>query len=118
MQSGHGCSSPPLPASVHRAAAARGLWPRFTRRPTLRRWVGSLAEPYVNSPAAAFLLRNATLTAVRNLKTSAGEVVGSNYIAGSPWPFYVDPNVAAMAANAEPPNPLHGRSSEIAAPVG
>lgn len=63
--------------------------------------VGSLAEPYTQSPATAFLLRNATRTSVANLKTSAGELVGNQYIASSPYPFYVDPFVSAMGANAE-----------------
>ena len=62
---------------------------------------GSLAEPYVGGAASpGFIARNATITAIRNLKTSAGEIVGTNYLASSPAPFYVDPNVAAMAANA------------------
>ena len=64
---------------------------------------GSLAEPYVADPSAspAFLLRNATLTSIRNLKTSAGEPVGTTYVANAPAPFYVDPNVQAMGANNE-----------------
>lgn len=64
---------------------------------------GSLAEPYVADPSAspAFLLRNATLTAIRNLKTSAGDPVGTSYVANAPAPFYVDPNVQAMGANNE-----------------
>jgi HK97 family phage major capsid protein len=64
---------------------------------------GSLAEPYVTDPSAstAFLLRNATLTAIRNLKTSAGDPVGTTYVANAPAPFYVDPNVQAMGANNE-----------------
>ncbi|TDO52622.1 HK97 family phage major capsid protein [Kribbella sp. VKM Ac-2527] len=62
---------------------------------------GSVAEPYTLSPATAFLLRNATKTAIANLKTSAGEIVGTQYLAQSPAPFLVDPNVAAMGASAE-----------------
>ncbi|MFD7157543.1 phage major capsid protein [Kribbella sp. NPDC059898] len=63
--------------------------------------VGSLAEPYTQSPSTAFLLRNATRTAIANLKTTQGELVGNEYISGSPYPFYVDPFVSAMGANAE-----------------
>jgi HK97 family phage major capsid protein len=62
---------------------------------------GSLAEPYTLSPACAFLLRNATKTAIANLKTTAGDPVGTSYLAASPFPFYVDPFVSAMSANAE-----------------
>jgi HK97 family phage major capsid protein len=62
---------------------------------------GSLAEPYVQTPSTAFLLRNATLTAIRNLKTTAGDLVGNSFLSQSPWPFYVDPFVPAMAANAK-----------------
>lgn len=62
---------------------------------------GSVAEPYAMSKAAAFLLRNASLTKVKNLKTTAGELVGNTYIAQSPAPFYADAYVPAMAANAK-----------------
>jgi HK97 family phage major capsid protein len=62
---------------------------------------GSLAEPYAMSPAAAFLLRNASLTKVKNLKTSAGELVGNQYVTSSAAPFYADAYVPAMAANAK-----------------
>jgi HK97 family phage major capsid protein len=63
--------------------------------------VGSLAEPYTRSPAAGFLLRTASLTTIRNLKASTGELVGNSYLASSPYPFLVDPNVPAMSANAK-----------------
>lgn len=62
---------------------------------------GSVAEPYALSPATAFLLRNATRTAIANLKTTQGDLVGTSYIAQSPAPFLVDPHVSAMGANAE-----------------
>ena len=62
---------------------------------------GSLLEPYAASRSAGFLLRNASLTQVRNLKTTSGELVGSSFVGGSPWPFHVDPYVPAMAANAK-----------------
>lgn len=61
----------------------------------------SLSEPYTRSASAGFLLRNATLAAVRNLKGSTGALVGNEYLATSPAPFWVDPNVPAMAANAK-----------------
>jgi HK97 family phage major capsid protein len=63
--------------------------------------VGSLAEPYTQSKAAGFLLRTATLTSIRNLKASTGELVGNSYLASSPYPFMVDPFVPAMGANAK-----------------
>ncbi|MDQ4491129.1 phage major capsid protein [Sinomonas sp. ASV486] len=63
--------------------------------------MGSVLEPYATSRASAFLLRNASLTIVRNLKTTAGDLVGPQYVATSPSPFYVDPNVPAFAANAK-----------------
>lgn len=62
---------------------------------------GSVAEPYARSASAGYLLRNATLTAARNLKASTGELVGNAYINGSPNPFHVDPFVPALAANAK-----------------
>jgi HK97 family phage major capsid protein len=62
---------------------------------------GSVAEPYTLSPATAFLLRNATRTAIANLKTSAGEPVGTGYLNAAPAPFLVDPFVSAMGASAE-----------------
>jgi HK97 family phage major capsid protein len=62
---------------------------------------GSVAEPYTLSPATAFLLRNATKTAIANLKTTAGDPVGTTYLANPPAPFLVDPFVSAMGANAE-----------------
>jgi HK97 family phage major capsid protein len=62
---------------------------------------GSVAEPYTLSPGTAFLLRNATRTAIANLKTSAGESVGTGYLNAAPAPFLVDPFVSAMGANAE-----------------
>lgn len=62
---------------------------------------GSLAEPYVTGGSNAFLMRSATLTAVRNLKGTTGDLVGNQYLTGSPAPFYIDPSVPAMAANAK-----------------
>lgn len=72
---------------------------------------GSLAEPYVMQPATGWLTRNATLTAIRKLKTgTAGEIVGGEFVGPGPAgssgemigkPAYVDPNVPAMAANAK-----------------
>jgi HK97 family phage major capsid protein len=62
---------------------------------------GSLAEPYTESGSVAFLARNATVTAIRNLKASTGELVGNAYVNSSPAPFYVDPSVPALGANAK-----------------
>jgi HK97 family phage major capsid protein len=62
---------------------------------------GSLAEPYTRAKAAAFLLRTATLTNVRNLKGTTGDLVGNQYLSQAPAPFLVDPYVAAQAANAK-----------------
>jgi HK97 family phage major capsid protein len=61
----------------------------------------SVAEPYTHSKAAGFLLRGATLAAVRNLKTTTGDLVGNSYLANAPAPFFADPYVPAMAANAK-----------------
>ncbi|WP_406307576.1 phage major capsid protein [Streptomyces sp. NBC_00885] len=70
--------------------------------------VGSVAEPYARSAAAGFVMRNASLSIVRKLKASTGEPVTGFGNGGSPgpnqvlgWPAYVDPSVAAMAANAK-----------------
>lgn len=72
---------------------------------------GSLAEPYVMQPSTGWLSRNATLTAIRKLKTgTAGEIVGGEFVGpgsnGSSGemigkPAFVDPFVPAMAANAK-----------------
>jgi HK97 family phage major capsid protein len=72
---------------------------------------GSLAEPYVAQAATGWLLRNATLTNIRKLKTgTAGEIVGGEFVGPGPAgssgemigkPAFVDPNVPAMAANAK-----------------
>ena len=61
----------------------------------------SVSEPYTRSPAAAFLLRGSALATVRNLKGSTGDLVGNTYLSQSPAPFYLDPFVPAMAANAK-----------------
>jgi HK97 family phage major capsid protein len=44
---------------------------------------GSLAEPYTRSPSLAWLMRTATLSSIRKLKTTAGDLVGTNF-AGPP----------------------------------
>jgi HK97 family phage major capsid protein len=78
--------------------------------------IGSLAEPYSRQPSTGFVLTNASLAIARKLKDSAGQPVagmvggglnaavsgapsGNNVILG--YPAFVDPNVAAMAANAK-----------------
>jgi HK97 family phage major capsid protein len=63
--------------------------------------VGSLAEPYSTAAAAGFLLRTGTLTNIRNLKGTTGDLVGSQYLNQAPAPFYVDPAIAVQAANAK-----------------
>lgn len=62
---------------------------------------GSLAEPYTATGSTGFLARNATITAVRNLKANTGELVGNAYVTSSPAPFYVDPSVPALGASAK-----------------
>jgi HK97 family phage major capsid protein len=67
----------------------------------------SLAEPYTRSPSLAWMMRTATLGAVRRLKASTGELVGAVFagpptVAGSQAnilgaPAFVDPSMAAMA---------------------
>lgn len=61
----------------------------------------SVAEPYTRQPSAGFLTRNATLAAIRNLKSSTGDLVGSQYLVSAPAPFYPDAYVPAMAADAK-----------------
>ncbi|ASR56293.1 phage major capsid protein [Cellulomonas sp. PSBB021] len=61
----------------------------------------SVAEPYTQSPAVGFLARNNTQNAVRNLKTSSGDLVGHQWLASSPAPWYVDPFVPTMAVDAK-----------------
>jgi HK97 family phage major capsid protein len=62
---------------------------------------GSLAEPYIEGGSVAFLAKNATITTIRNLKASTGELVGNAYVNNSPAPFYVDPSVPALGASAK-----------------
>lgn len=72
---------------------------------------GSLAEPYVMQPATGWLMRNATLTAIRKLKTgTAGEIVGGEFVGPGTGgasasiigkDAFVDPFVPAMAAGAK-----------------
>lgn len=72
---------------------------------------GSLAEPYVMQPATGWLLRNATLTAIRKLKTgTAGEIVGGEFVTDGAGgasgamigkPAFVDPFVPAMGVSAK-----------------
>lgn len=59
---------------------------------------GSLVDGYAQSPACAFITRNATLAAVRNLKTSSGDPVGSSYVAAPPAPFLTDGAMPLMSA--------------------
>ncbi|NEW76245.1 phage major capsid protein [Streptomyces rhizosphaericus] len=71
---------------------------------------GSLAEPYVLQPASGWLLRNATLTAIRKLKATTGEVAGTEFVTDGPAgasgamigkPVFIDPFVPAMGASAK-----------------
>jgi HK97 family phage major capsid protein len=63
---------------------------------------GSLAEPYAIQPSRAWLMRNATLTAVRKLKDTAGQpVLPSDATGFMGAPFVVDPFVPAMANTAK-----------------
>ncbi|KNE81025.1 hypothetical protein ADZ36_18775 [Streptomyces fradiae] len=71
---------------------------------------GSLAEPYVMQPAAGWLMRNATLTAIRKLKGTTGETAGTDFVTDGPAgasgamigkPVFIDPYVPAMAADAK-----------------
>jgi HK97 family phage major capsid protein len=63
---------------------------------------GSLAEPYMNSPSAAWIMRNATSTTIRLLRDGQSRYVFP--MEGRPpsllgAPVYRDPNVAAIATN-------------------
>lgn len=71
----------------------------------------SLAEPYMRSRAAAFIMRTATLGTVRKLKTAgsgeyifSGEVPPGSGAAGSILgkPVFVDPAVDALGAGNDP----------------
>jgi HK97 family phage major capsid protein len=65
--------------------------------------VGSVAEPYAESPLAAFLMRNASNVIVRKLRDTSGQPVNGltdrRSILG--YPVYVDPFMPAMANGAE-----------------
>ncbi len=69
----------------------------------------SLPEPYSRSRSSAWLMRNATLNAIRKLRDSTGNYVFSTDIipgSGSAGtllgrPVFTDPNVAAMGASAK-----------------
>jgi HK97 family phage major capsid protein len=64
--------------------------------------IGSVAEPYAESPSAAFLMRNAS-NIVRKLRDTTGQPVNGltdrRSILG--YPAYVDPFMPAMANGAE-----------------
>lgn len=70
---------------------------------------GSLADPYQRSSAAAWIMRAATLNAIRKLRDSTGNYVFStDVIPGSGAygtllgrPVFLDPTMPAMAANAK-----------------
>jgi HK97 family phage major capsid protein len=65
--------------------------------------IGSVAEPYAESPSAAFLMRNASNIIVRKLRDTTGQPVNGltdrRSILG--YPAYVDPFMPAMANGAE-----------------
>jgi HK97 family phage major capsid protein len=65
--------------------------------------VGSVAEPYAESPSAAFIMRNASNVIVRKLRDTTGQPVNGltdrRTILG--YPAFVDPFVPAMANTAE-----------------
>jgi HK97 family phage major capsid protein len=65
--------------------------------------VGSVAEPYAESPSAAFIMRNASNVVVRKLRDTSGQPVNGltdrRSILG--YPAYVDPFMPAMANTAE-----------------
>jgi HK97 family phage major capsid protein len=65
--------------------------------------IGSVAEPYAESPSAAFLMRNASNVIVRKLKATDGQPVQGltdrRTILG--YPTFVDPFMPAMANGAE-----------------
>jgi HK97 family phage major capsid protein len=65
--------------------------------------IGSVAEPYAESPSAAFLMRNASNIIVRKLRDTTGQPVNGltdrRSILG--YPAYTDPFMPAMANAAE-----------------
>jgi HK97 family phage major capsid protein len=65
--------------------------------------VGSVAEPYAESPSAAFIMRNASNVTVRKLRDTSGQPVNGltdrRTILG--YPVYTDPFMPAMANGAE-----------------
>jgi HK97 family phage major capsid protein len=65
--------------------------------------VGSVAEPYAESPSAAFLMRNASNIIVRKLRDTTGQPVAGLTERGRilGYPAFVDPFVPAMANGAE-----------------
>jgi HK97 family phage major capsid protein len=65
--------------------------------------VGSVAEPYAESPNAAFLMRNASNIIVRKLRDTTGQPVQGLTTRGSilGYPAFTDPFMPAMANTAE-----------------
>jgi HK97 family phage major capsid protein len=65
--------------------------------------VGSVAEPYAESPSAAFLMRNASNIIVRKLRDTTGQPVQGLTTRGSilGYPAFTDPFMPAMANTAE-----------------
>jgi len=65
--------------------------------------VGSVAEPYAESPSAAFIMRNASNIIVRKLRDTTGQPVQGLTTRGQilGYPSYVDPFMPAMANTVE-----------------
>jgi HK97 family phage major capsid protein len=65
--------------------------------------IGSVAEPYAQAPASAFLMRNASDIIVRKLRDTTGQPVQGLGTRGRilGYPSYLDPFVPAMANAAE-----------------
>lgn len=64
---------------------------------------GSLAEPYVMQRATGWVMRNATLMAIRKLKGTTGDRVGSDFVTDGP----ADAS-GAMIGKPAHDGPLHG----------
>jgi len=71
----------------------------------------SVIEPYARAASAAWLMRTLTLSTIRNLKTTAGELVGNQFAVPTSTagamaemngkPVFIDPFVPAIAGSAK-----------------
>lgn len=68
----------------------------------LNNLAAAVPATYLQDPrTVGFLTSPSALAGIKNIKATTGELIGNEYLAESPYPFYLDDNVPVMAANAK-----------------